>query len=70
MKKRSKWKKINTLNFATWNVQGISYKEDQLDDILAKKKYKNCSHIGKQKKVKRKFRKTLKRWKDSVLQHP
>jgi hypothetical protein len=24
-------------NFDAWNVQGISYKEDQLDDILAKK---------------------------------
>jgi hypothetical protein len=25
------------LNFATWNMQGISYNEDQLDEILAKK---------------------------------
>jgi hypothetical protein len=32
--------KRNILNFATWNVQGVSYKEDQLDDILAKKSVK------------------------------
>jgi hypothetical protein len=28
--------KRNILNFATWNTQGISYKQDQLDDISAK----------------------------------
>lgn len=30
-------KKKGILQFATWNVQGLSYKDDQLDDILAKK---------------------------------
>jgi hypothetical protein len=40
MEKRNKGKKINILNFASWNVQGISYKEDQLDYILAKKSIK------------------------------
>ena len=37
MNKDIAWKKENILKFATWNVQGISHKEDQLDDILAKK---------------------------------
>jgi hypothetical protein len=27
-------------NFATWNIQGRSCQEDQLDDILAKKNIK------------------------------
>jgi hypothetical protein len=39
------WKKRNILKCATWNIQGISYKEDQLDDILAKEKCKNSSYI-------------------------
>jgi hypothetical protein len=40
MEKLNKWKKINILHFATWNVRGISYKKDQLDDILANKSIK------------------------------
>jgi hypothetical protein len=37
MNKGNEWKKVNILTFATWNVQGIAHKEEQLDDILAKK---------------------------------
>jgi hypothetical protein len=37
MNKGNEWKKVNILMFATWNVQGIAYKEEQLDDTLAKK---------------------------------
>jgi exonuclease III len=37
MIKGNEWKKENILKFATWNVQGIAHKEEQLDDILAKK---------------------------------
>jgi exonuclease III len=40
MEKQNKRKKRNILNFATWNVQGISYKEGQLDNILAQKSIK------------------------------
>jgi exonuclease III len=52
MEKRNKWKKRNVLHFATWNVQGISYKEDQLDDILAK----NCIKIAAISESKRKLK--------------
>jgi hypothetical protein len=34
---RNKWKKKGIINIVTWNVCGIAFKEDQLDDILAKK---------------------------------
>jgi hypothetical protein len=34
---RNKWKKKGILNIVTWNVCGIAFKEDQLDDIIAKK---------------------------------
>lgn len=37
MKMDKKWKKENILKLSTWNVQGIAHKEEQLDDILAKK---------------------------------
>ena len=33
MTKDFKWKMENIIKFATWNVQGIGHKEDQLDDI-------------------------------------
>jgi hypothetical protein len=36
----NKWKKEGLLNIATRNVHGIAFKEDQLDDILAKKNIK------------------------------
>jgi exonuclease III len=52
MEKRNKWKKINILNFTTWNVQGISYKEDQLDDILAKKSIKIAAISESKRKLK------------------
>jgi hypothetical protein len=32
--------KRKTLKLATWNVRGVNFKEDQLDDILQKKKLK------------------------------
>jgi hypothetical protein len=34
------WKRKDILHFTTWNVRGISFKEDQLDDILAKQNIK------------------------------
>jgi hypothetical protein len=37
MKRKNNMKKQGILLFATWNVRGLSYKEYQLDDILAKK---------------------------------
>jgi hypothetical protein len=37
MNKGNEWKKENILKFATWIVQDIAHKEQQLDDILAKK---------------------------------
>jgi hypothetical protein len=52
MEKRNKWKKINILNFATCNVQDISYKEDQLDDILAKKSIKITAISESKRKLK------------------
>jgi exonuclease III len=52
MEKRNKWKKGNILNFATWNVHGISYREDQLDDILAKKSIKIAAISESKRKLK------------------
>jgi exonuclease III len=49
---RNKWKKNGILNIATWNVCGIAFKEDQLDDILAKKNIK----IAAISETKKKFR--------------
>jgi RAB protein geranylgeranyltransferase component A len=37
MNKGNEWKKENILKFATWIVQDIAHKEQQQDDILAKK---------------------------------
>jgi exonuclease III len=51
MEKRNKWKKRNILNFATWNIQGISYK-DQLDGILAKKSIKIAAILESKRKLK------------------
>jgi exonuclease III len=48
----NKCKKGNTLNFATWNVQGISNKEDQLDDILAQRNAKIAATSETKKKFK------------------
>jgi exonuclease III len=48
----NKWKKKGALSFATWNVQGISFKEDQLDDILAKKGIKIAAISETKKKLK------------------
>jgi hypothetical protein len=52
MEKQNKWKKRNILNFATCKVQGISYKEDQLDDILAKKSIKTAALSESKRKLK------------------
>jgi hypothetical protein len=52
MEKLNKCKKINILNFATWNVRGISYKKDQLDDILAKKSIKIAAISESKRKLK------------------
>jgi hypothetical protein len=49
---RNKWKKKGILNVATWNVRGIVFEEDQLDDILAKKNIK----IAAISETKKKFR--------------
>lgn len=38
MKKDKSWKKRNLLRFATWNVQGIGHKDEQLDEILSNAK--------------------------------
>jgi exonuclease III len=50
--KLNKWEKRNILNFVTWNVQGISYKEDQLDGILAKKSIKIAAILESKRKLK------------------
>jgi exonuclease III len=52
MEKRNTWKKRNILNFATWNIQGISYKEDQLDGILAKKSITIAAILESKRKLK------------------
>jgi hypothetical protein len=53
MEKRNKRrKKRNILNFTTWYIQGISYKEDQLDDILAKKSIKIADISESKRKLK------------------
>jgi hypothetical protein len=44
--------KRNILKFATWNIQGISHKEDQLDDILAKKSIKTAAISDSKRKLK------------------
>jgi exonuclease III len=49
---RNKLKKKGILNIATWNVRVTAFKEDQLDDILAKKNIK----IAAISETKKKFR--------------
>jgi exonuclease III len=46
--------KEGILNTVTWNVRGIAFKEDQLDDILAKINIK----IAAISKTKKKFRRS------------
>jgi hypothetical protein len=50
--KRNKWKKRNIYNIANWNTQGKSYKEDQLDDILAKISIKIAAISESKRKLK------------------
>jgi hypothetical protein len=47
-----KWEKKGIINISTWNVHGIALKEDQLDDILAKKNI----IVAAISKTKKKFR--------------
>ena len=37
---KQKWKEQNIIKYATWNVRGIAYKEEELDSILNEKQIK------------------------------
>jgi hypothetical protein len=50
---RNKLKKKGILSIATWNVRGIAFKEDQLDDIIAKKNIKIAAISETKKKIQR-----------------
>jgi arsenate reductase-like glutaredoxin family protein len=50
------WKKEHVLKFATWNVRGVHYKQEELDTILNDNNIKLAAITETKKETKRNLR--------------
>jgi hypothetical protein len=49
---KQKWKEQNIIKYATWNVRGIAYKEEELDGVLNEEQIKIAAVSESNKKLK------------------